>query len=91
MMQNKNYTDDSALNGDKQEQPTDRVLQELNFEEDFKRLKNVWNKQNAIPADILADTDASLETPQVFCYEYRHTDTDTLPFEMQIQGEYINI
>ncbi|MBQ7985091.1 MAG: hypothetical protein IJ250_05585 [Bacteroidales bacterium] len=52
MMQNKNYTDNSALSGDKQEQPTDRVLQELNFEEDFKRLKNVWNKQNAIPADM---------------------------------------
>ena len=52
MMQNKNYTDNSALSGDKQEQQTDRVLQELNFEEDFKRLQNVWNKQNAIPADM---------------------------------------
>ena len=46
---------------------------------------------NAYAEIDLADTDVSLETPQVFCYEYRHTDTDTLPFEMQIQGEYINI
>ncbi|MBR1775410.1 MAG: hypothetical protein IJ759_07815 [Bacteroidales bacterium] len=73
----------------KEEETTDQILKNLDFDKEFEKLKEVWNRPLNLPRDVDWDKVFKVKHPK-YSYYYRHGTTEVKHKKLFISEYFLN-